>query len=140
MLAIQLLNEENGILAEKVVECPSDEDESKNVIRDAVIEFLENGNDGIPIAVLAGDSIKAVELQKFYFTFGSEGQLYNGGWVLIHAVDKADAIKKFKKRYKEKSMKNHKLNYSLSYYQEDFEATRMFSDGNFGVYCHEVII
>lgn len=37
--------------------------------------------------------------QKFYYTFGSEGQPYEGGWVEIMAANFEEADMLFSKRY-----------------------------------------
>ncbi|MGI6751109.1 MAG: hypothetical protein ACOX4U_00590 [Anaerovoracaceae bacterium] len=80
-------------------------------------------------------------MNKYYFTFGSSGQIYDGGWVEIHADSLREAQEKFIERYGEKAYKHPKcLNYSWDYTEEEFKRTIMYEDGkNYGVGCHEVI-
>lgn len=82
----------------------------------------------------------AAEMHKYYFTFGSSGQIFRGGWVEIHAIDVADAQRKFIDYYGDKARaKNGLLRYCDYYSEEAFKATVMYEHGNFGERCHEVI-
>ena len=76
----------------------------------------------------------------YYFTFGSEGQVYNGGWVKIEADSLVEAQAKFVRRYGEKARSEYgPLRYSDHYSEEQFAETSMAKTGNFGVRCHETI-
>ena len=73
-----------------------------------------------------------------YFTFGSEGQLFEAGYVKIKAETVAEAQKKFIARYGDKAWKGEYLNYAFPYDQEQFEYYDQFRSGPQSV-CHEVI-
>lgn len=86
--------------------------------------------------------IKAADVapNKYYFTFGSSGQIYDGGWVEIYADSLREAQQKFIARYGDKAYKHPGiLNYSWGYTEEQFRKTIMFIGDNFGSKCHEVI-
>jgi hypothetical protein len=71
-------------------------------------------------------------MQKYYFTFGSSGQIYDGGWVEIHATNIADAQRKFIEHYGDKARNdsNGLLRYCDSYPEESFKATSMYERGS----------
>jgi len=75
----------------------------------------------------------------YYFTFGSEGQLFKGGWVKIKAQGLYEAQQKFIKHFGNKARKGQFLNYSFDYTEEKFQASGMQEEGNIGAYCHEII-
>lgn len=82
----------------------------------------------------------------FYFTFGSAGQLYRGGWVKIKAETLKEAQDKFKDYYGSKAYKdggfgslNYCLNYSFPYSEWEFKQTGLGITGNLGARCHNVI-
>lgn len=80
-------------------------------------------------------------MNKYYFSFGSSGQIYQGGWVEIHADNLAEAQRKFIERFGDKAYKySGILNYSWDYTEEDFKKTIMFTGDNYGSRCHEVIL
>lgn len=67
-------------------------------------------------------------MKRYYFTFGNEGQLYQGGWVEIAAGSLVEAQDKFINHYgKEKAFKGQFLNYAFNYNEEqnEFEEERM---------------
>lgn len=80
--------------------------------------------------------------RKYYFTFGTSGHIYRGGWVEIHAVNLLHAQQKFEKRYGDKARNGETglLRYCDSYREERFKTTTMYKYGNFGECCHEVIV
>jgi len=76
----------------------------------------------------------------YYFTFGSCGQLFEGGWVRIQADNLEEAQQKFINRYGDKAWKvAGTLNYAFTYSEEHFQSTMMASRGNFGKFEHEFI-
>ena len=82
--------------------------------------------------------------EYMYFTFGSKGHPYSGGWVKIKANDLMDAQDKFHKHFGVRAWKacdpwRGILAYASHYDQEDFDTLKMFKDGNLGAFCHEVI-
>ena len=74
-----------------------------------------------------------------YFTFGSEGQLFNRGYVKIRASSEGEAQKKFIKRYGNRAWKGSFLNYAFAYNQDQFEEYDQFKDGPWS-FCHEVVL
>lgn len=79
-------------------------------------------------------------IKKYYLTFGSSGQIYEGGWVEVYAETLRAAQIKFAQKYKERAFDdNGFLNYAFPYFEEEFAATKMAKEGNYGAFCHEVI-
>ncbi len=76
-------------------------------------------------------------MAKFYFTYGTEGQPYAGGWTEVEAPDMDTACAAFRAYHPDRI--GELLNCSSIYTEEQFKATRMFAVGNFGSHCHEVI-
>lgn len=74
---------------------------------------------------------------KFYFTYGSEGQPYIGGWTEVEAKDRHAACNAFRAYHPDKT--EGLLNCSSVYDEEQFKRTEMYRSGNFGHRCHEVI-
>lgn len=81
---------------------------------------------------------KDIDPQNFYFTFGTDGQLFYAGYVKIIADSLAEAQQKFIDRYGDQAWKKGCLNYAFSYNQEQFETLAQFSGGPWSI-CHEVI-
>lgn len=78
----------------------------------------------------------------YYFTFGSAGQLFAGGWVRINAATLREAQDKFIARYGKRAWKpgsNCVLNYAFDYPEERFAKTTMAEEGNMGRFEHEHI-
>ena len=78
------------------------------------------------------------EMKRYYFTYGSEGHPFVGGWSVVEAPDFHIAIQIFQAYHpnKEKGL----LNCSTVYSEREFQRTKMAGpDGNFGVFCHEII-
>ena len=74
-------------------------------------------------------------MNKYYFTFGTEGQLKKGGYILIYANSIKEAQEKFIKRYGDRAWKGENiLNYAFHYTEEEFKKTDM----QYG-WCHECI-
>lgn len=77
-------------------------------------------------------------METFYFTYGTDGQPFVGGWTEIEAPTMEVACALFRAYHpdKEKGL----LNCSSVYTTAWFEKTRMNGpDGNFGRRCHERI-
>jgi hypothetical protein len=67
----------------------------------------------------------------YYFTFGSDGQLFNGGWVRIKADTLMEAQQKFAAHYGGRAWKHERfLNGAFFYSEEQFKQTIMYLDGN----------
>ena len=77
--------------------------------------------------------------QRWYFTFGTEGQVFKAGYVQIEAETLAEAQQKFIKRYGARAWKGDCLNYAFSYDEEQFQSTEQFRRGPWS-HCHEVIV
>lgn len=77
-------------------------------------------------------------MPKFYFTYGTSGQPFVGGWTEIEVPDAHVAAALFRAYHPDKT--EGLLNCSSVYTQEQFEKTEMWGpDGNFGRRCHERI-
>lgn len=79
-----------------------------------------------------------VKLQKFYFTYGTGGQPFFGGWTEVEAPDIHAACAAFRAYHPDKTA--GLLNCSSMYDEEHFKQTEMYRHGNFGYRCHETII
>lgn len=77
--------------------------------------------------------------KTYYFTYGSEGQPFVGGWTEVKAPNMHTACEAFRAIHPDKTP--GLLNCCSVYTEEDFKDDRhdMFRTGNFGAYCHEVI-
>lgn len=79
-------------------------------------------------------------MRAYYFTFGSSGQIYEGGWIRILAYNLKEAQRKFKKRYGSEAVDDiGLLRYAGSYTEEEFKKDDMFREGNFGAFLHETL-
>lgn len=77
-------------------------------------------------------------MAKFYFTYGTEGQPFVGGWTEVEAPDRKIACALFRAIHPDKT--EGLLNCCSVYSEEQFSKTEMAgSKGNFGRFCHEVI-
>lgn len=77
-------------------------------------------------------------MTKFYFTYGTSGQPYFGGWTEIEAPNMEIACAAFRAVHPDKT--EGLLNCSSVYSEEQFNKTQMAgSEGNFGYFCHEAI-
>lgn len=73
---------------------------------------------------------------KYYFTYGTEGYPYYGGWTIVIADSTQQAISLFRVVHPDKE--KHALNCAAIYSEETFPID-MLKNGNFGNYAHEVI-
>jgi len=77
-------------------------------------------------------------MPKFYFTYGSEGQPFFGGWTEVEAPDRRTACAAFRAFHPDKT--EGLLNCCSVYEEEDFKRTSMYGPGgNFGYRCRETI-
>lgn len=76
-------------------------------------------------------------MAKFYFTYGTEGQPFVGGWTEIEAPNVNVACAAFRVYHPDKI--EGLLNCSSVYTEEQFKSTEMFATGTFGFRCHETI-
>lgn len=76
-------------------------------------------------------------MSKFYFTYGTEGHPFYGGWteVIADSVEKAQLV--FRVYHPDKIPGF--LNCSSVYCEDTMRKTHMFREGNFGQWCHETI-
>ncbi len=77
-------------------------------------------------------------MAKFYFTYGTEGQPFVGGWTEVEAPNVRIACIAFRAYHPDKT--EGLLNCSSVYTEEQLKSTEMFSTGNFGFRCHETIV
>lgn len=77
-------------------------------------------------------------MPKFYFTYGTEGQPFVGGWTEVEAPSASAACAAFQVYHSDKT--EGLLNCSSVYTEDQFKHTRMYAEGNFGSHCHETII
>lgn len=75
--------------------------------------------------------------KKFYFTYGTEGHPFPGGWTLIYAPDRNTAEEIFKLFHKCRT--RDLLNCCGVYDEETFKRTAMWTNGNCGHRCWEEI-
>ena len=77
-------------------------------------------------------------MAKFYFTYGSEGQPFFGGWTEVEAPDMHAACCAFRAIHPDKT--EGLLNCCGIYAEEDFKKTCMAGpNGNIHRFCHEKI-
>lgn len=75
---------------------------------------------------------------KYYFTFGLDKSYpYRGGWVEIFAESLNHAIAIFREKYPNED--GEPVRCAFYYTQAQFEKSPMFSQGNYGAFCHEVL-
>lgn len=74
-------------------------------------------------------------MAKFYFTYGTDGQPFSGGWTEVEADDMHIACGLFRAVHPDKD--SGYLNCSSVYTEESFKNTEMYLEGNFGYRCHE---
>ncbi|MBF7097605.1 hypothetical protein [Alkalibacter mobilis] len=78
-------------------------------------------------------------MNNYIFTFGSSGQIYNGGWIRIRAESLKNAQEKFVQRFKEDAYSGELLRYATSYNEDSFKKTGMLEEGNWGAFEHEFL-
>lgn len=76
-------------------------------------------------------------MQTFYFTYGTCGQPFRGGWTKITAPNAETACAVFRAIHPKKD--SNLLNCCSVYTEEQLKETEMYSNGNFGCFCHETI-
>lgn len=76
-------------------------------------------------------------MPKFYFTYGTDGQPFIGGWSEVEAPTARAAAFAFRAFHPDKI--KGILNCSDMYNQDQFEHSEMYRRGNFGSRCHETI-
>lgn len=77
---------------------------------------------------------------KYYFTFGSEGQIYEGGWIIIIANSIKEAQDKFVRKYGSEAYSAEGLmRYSMDYTEDKFRKLEMLKNGNLGKFCQDVL-
>ena len=77
-------------------------------------------------------------MAKFYFTYGTDGFPYYGGWTEIEAPNVYAATSAFRAYHPDRYV--GLLNCSDYYTEREFEKTGMNGpEGNFGNHCHERI-
>lgn len=74
---------------------------------------------------------------KFYFTYGTSGQPFVGGWTEVEAPTRSAACQMFRVFHPDKT--EGLLNCADVYDAHYFESCDMYINGNFGAKCHEVI-
>ncbi len=77
-------------------------------------------------------------MAKFFFTYGTSGQPFVGGWTEVEAPSARAAAFAFRAFHPDKV--DGLLNCSDMYPQAIFERTEMFQHENLGHRCHETII
>lgn len=77
-------------------------------------------------------------MANFYFTYGSEGHPFYGGWTEVLAPNARLACEAFRHCHPDRA--NGLLNCSSVYDEANFRKTEMCKDGNFGAKCHELIV
>lgn len=77
-------------------------------------------------------------MKTFYFTYGLEGQPFEGGWTVVEAQDIETAVKAFQAFHPDKI--DGYLNCCDVYTEEKFKKMSMSGErGNFGRRCVEII-
>lgn len=76
-------------------------------------------------------------MPKFYFTYGTGGQPFFGGWTEVDAPDIHAACAAFRAYHPDKT--EGLVNCSSIYDEEKFKQTEIYRKSNFGFRCHEVI-
>ncbi len=76
-------------------------------------------------------------MARFYFTYGTEGQPFVGGWTEVEAPNAHAAAVAFSIFHPNKI--GDLLNCASVYDEEQFKRTKMYQHGNFGHRCHETI-
>ena len=76
-------------------------------------------------------------MNNYYITFGSEGQPFKGGWIIIEAENEAQAQKLFRAIYQPFDSYDALLKYCSMYDERSFKNTIMYkSNDNLGAGCH----
>lgn len=76
--------------------------------------------------------------KKYYFTYGTSGQPFVGGWTVVYADSLKQAIGLFRLVHPDKT--EGILNCADYYSEKDFIKTQMYERGNFGASTHETLM
>lgn len=76
-------------------------------------------------------------MSKFFFTYGTGGHDFYGGWTEVEAETCSEACGAFRAYHPD--VNAGVLNCCSVYYEDAFKRTKMYTDGNFGRRCHETI-
>lgn len=74
-------------------------------------------------------------MSRFYFTYGTDGYAFEGGWTEVLAPDINAACKAFNIVHPTDGL----VKCAGIYADDEFTETEMYKRGNFGKRCHEVI-
>lgn len=77
-------------------------------------------------------------MAKFYFTYGSEGHDFKGGWTVVEAGNRYEAFDIFMAFHQRDE--NGNILFAGMYDEEEFAQTKMAKNGNLGAYAHESIV
>lgn len=75
-------------------------------------------------------------MERFFFTFGSDGHPYKGGWTEVVAPDEETARNLFAALHPS----DRGLRCACVYDEKSFKQTRMWVRGNYGARCREEIV
>lgn len=76
-------------------------------------------------------------MNNYYITFGSEGQPFKDGWIIIEVETIEQACKIFRAMYQYKETNDTLLKFYSIYTEEGFKQTEMYKDNdNLGAGCH----
>lgn len=76
-------------------------------------------------------------MKNYYFTYGTDGHPFVGGWTKIEAPNRQIAIDIFNSIHPKKS---EFVNCSSIYDEEEFHKTSMWRNGNYGKHEVEVVL
>lgn len=76
-------------------------------------------------------------MARFYFTYGTDGQPFFGGWTEVDAPDIHAACAAFRVYHPDKT--EGIVNCSSIYNEDSFMRTQMYRDGNYNRRCQEII-
>ena len=76
-------------------------------------------------------------MNNYYITFGSEGQPFKGGWIIIEAETIEQACKIFRAMHQYKETNDTLLKFCSIYTEEAFKQTEMYKgNDNLSAGCH----
>lgn len=76
-------------------------------------------------------------MYRFFFTYGTSGQPFHGGWTEVQAENIEKACEAFRAYHPDKH--KNTLNCSSVYTEAEFKKTCMYTGDNHGARCHEII-
>lgn len=77
-------------------------------------------------------------MKNFYFTYGTEGHPFVGGWTKIEAPNRSIAVAIFRSIHPD--VLPELVNCSSIYEEDEFRKTSMWTKGNFGKHEVEVVL